>query len=318
MKTLFSIIALVSVPLLISSQPSTKLADNALESDNQLLSKQSNFELGAKWIYEREVRIPPIVDFVTYEVVDEFPIDSMDCYTIDKIVEQNQVVGSATICVNGNRVLVPDARLSDGYQLIYDFEAVDTFTTQCSGLNVFFDCSATVDSVAVVEIADGQLLTRRNIDVEQSSPCFSLGFLPSRVYDGVGNDYGGLLSNIDFCNIIGDPFDITETRLRCFENSTESYRFVDYPCDSVWTKIQTNVDDFTGTQDHFLYPNPADGLLYVQNPLPDLTYRIMSIEGKLISEGDYSDDGIVIPHRGLVIVTLIYNGKEWTSRVVNF
>ena len=54
------------------------------------------FELGAKWTYEQIVRVPPKVDFVTYEIIDTLTIDSMSCYMLDQF--------NIVFCVDGNRV----------------------------------------------------------------------------------------------------------------------------------------------------------------------------------------------------------------------
>ena len=283
------------------------------------LSAQANpqFELGAKWTYEREVRIPRMVDFVTYEVMDTLTIDSLSCFIVDNVLPNGNQVATATMCISGNKVLVPDNRLGDGFQLIYDFDAIDTFRIQCAGLNEFFECAAPIDSIETVQIADGQLITRRKIDAGFNSECASGGFISSRVYDGIGNDYGGLFRNLDFCNNLADPVSSEETRLRCFENSTASFRFVDYPCDTIIQGDGTDVIDIMDGHESTIFPNPARGVAFVDNPTHDLTYRLFSMEGRLISEGTYLESGIELPYQGIYIVMLYADGREWTQRVLN-
>ena len=281
------------------------------------LSAQTKFELGAKWTYERVVRIPSMVDFVTYEIVDTATIDGLSCFEIDNVIDQNKIVATATLCIDGNRVLALDDRLQDGFQLIYDFEATGNFITQCSGLNVFFDCEAPVDSIETIQIADGQLLIRRKIDVQYDSPCISEGFLPKRVYDGIGQDWGDFFQSIDFCNFFGDSFDAYVSKLRCFENSTESFRFVEYPCDTIWTVRGTSVDDIQGNE-VMVYPNPANGQIYIENATHKMIYRILNIQGQVIKVGEYTDNGISLLHEGIFLLNLVSDGREWTQRIVNY
>ncbi len=290
-----------------------------LISSTGQLSAQANpqFELGAKWTYEREVRIPRMVDFVTYEVMDTLTIDSLSCFIVDKVLPNGNQVATATMCISGNKVLVPDNRLEDGFQLIYDFDVVDTFRIQCARLNDFFECIAPIDSIETVQIADGQLITRRKIDADFNSECASSGFIPSRVYDGIGNDYGGLFGYLNFCNNLADPVSAEETRLRCFENRTASFRFVDYPCDTIIQGDGTDVIDIMGGHESTIFPNPARGVAFVDNPTHDLTYRLFSMEGLLISEGTYLESGIELPFQGVYFIALISDGRESTHRIVN-
>lgn len=272
------------------------------------------FELGAKWTYEQIVRVPPKVDFVTYEIIDTLTIDSMSCYMLDQFNIVFCVDGNR---VYGNRVFGPGDFIADDFQLIYDFDAVDTFRTRCVGFDgLVLDCEAPVDSIITAQIADGQLLTRRKIEVDLTTECHGAGFNPSRIYDGIGHDYGPFISRIDFCNFLGDSFNSFVGQIRCFENSTESFRFVDYPCDTIWSTLMSSVEDIDNSE-LVIYPNPTEGEIYVERPAPNLKYRVTDIQGQVIAEGPYSDYGITLPSSGLYFITFISRDREWTKRVVS-
>jgi len=145
-----------------------------------------------------------------------------------------------------------------------------------SGGEILYQPQIEIDSVVTTTIADGQLLTTRFL----SGEChYGIGVRNLRTYDGIGAGEGGLLKCIDYCNNLGDPVDFEIGQLRCFENSTESFRFVDYACDSIL--IKTNTQDVL--QEPFvLYPNPTNDVVYVKDTEHDLSYRLINIQGQVI------------------------------------
>ncbi len=276
--------------------------------DKRLVDKPK-IEIGAKWTYETIDYIRGLLDFVVYEVTDTLTIDTLSCY----IIEQNLSGRSDTLCVDGNRMLTPDQDFESGYQLLYDFDVDSTFNFDCmSGGGTLYETQIEVDSVVTATIADGQLITARFL----SGECH-FGFRGPylRIFDGIGAAQGGLLRCIDYCDDLSSPTTFEIGELRCFENSTESFRFVDYACDSIL--IRTSTEDVS--RDPFvLYPNPTYDIVYVQNPEYDLSYRLTNIHGQVVAQGIYTTLGVVLPSQGVFFITLISDEGEWTERVVRY
>ncbi|MDA8693388.1 T9SS type A sorting domain-containing protein, partial [Saprospiraceae bacterium] len=262
------------------------------------LTNKLKFELGATWTYEREFSFR--VDFETFEITDTLTIDDMPCFVINNGI---------TFCTDENKILVPDGRLDGGYQLIYDFDEMNNYISQCydSRQELPIDYDVIVDSVRSESIADNQLINTYYL----TNNCVN----GSTIYEGIGSSYAQPIACIDFCNDLGDPIFFELTHLRCFENSTESYRFVDYACDSVW--MTTSTIDII--QDPFvLYPNPTNDVVYIKDAEHDLYYRLISIQGQVISQGRYTSSGITLPYNGLFYITMIRDDHEWTERVVRY
>ena len=276
---------------------------------DKCLTNKPKIELGAKWTYERVDYLRGILDFVTYEVTDTLTIDTLSCYIVEEAAGS---IRMDTLCVDGNRILTPDEELPDGYQLLYDFDVESAFVTECESESNIIESQIEIDSIVTTTIADGQLLTTRFL----SGECH-YGFRGPyiRIFDGIGAAQGGLLRCVDYCDVIADPIDFEIGELRCFENSTESFRFVDYACDSIL--IRTSTEDIL--RDPFvLFPNPTDDIVYIENPDHDLTYRLTNIHGQVIAQGVYTTSGIVLPSLGVYFITLISDEGEWTERVVRY
>ena len=267
------------------------------------LTNKLKFELGAKWTYERAWNIANRVDFETFEITDTLTIDNMKCYVINN---------NTTFCTDDNKVLVPDNRLDGGYQLIYDFDELDSFKFQCYDRTqeIPLEYNVIIDSIKSESIADGSLLNFYYL----SSICSS-GPDSERIIEGIGSSIGQVISCIDICNDLGDPVAYELTKLRCFDNGTESYRFVDYACDSIW--MTTSTEELM--QEPFvLYPNPTNDVVYVEDGAYDLSYRLINIQGQVISQGDYTARGISLPYQGLFYITIMTDDGEWTKRVVRY
>lgn len=266
------------------------------------LEDKLRFELGAKWTYERVSYISQRIDFQTYEIIDTLTMDNMPCYVIDNGV---------TFCTTDNKILVPDDRLDGGYQLIYDFDALSNYSFQCYDRDQSqpLDYEVHIDSIRSESIADGQLYNLYYLDAR----C-DIGPI---VYEGIGSSNIEPFPCVDFCNEVADPPLFEMTQLRCFENSTQSYRFVDYACDSIWMMTTVNVEELD-IRDHVLYPNPTHDIVYIENPEHNLSYRLTNIHGQVMEQGSYSSSGINLPSEGVYFVTLINDGIERTQRVVRY
>ena len=318
MKYYICVLAMLAVIDYSYSQSYSKLINLGIDKGNcrntiivdKRLNNKPKIELGAKWTYETIDYIRGILDFVVYEVTDTLTIDALSCY----VIEPGKLFGqSDTICVDGNRMLAPDEKLPSGFQLLYDFDVGSTFSFDCmSGGEILYQPQIEVDSVVTTTIADGQLLTTRYL----SGEChYGIGVRNLRTYDGIGAAGGGLFRCLDYCNDLSSPTTFEIGQLRCFENSTESFHFVDYACDSILIRTSTQDE----VQEPFvLCPNPTNDVVYVKDTEHDLSYRLVSIQGQVIAQGVYTARGISLPHQGLFYITIITDDGEWTERVVRY
>lgn len=92
------------------------------------------------------------------------------------------------------------------------------------------------------------------------------------------------------CFFVPEP-DLYERHIcgiRCFENSSTAYIFVDYPCDYV--QVISAIEERPGLFPVNLYPNPAADyvtLEYHDLQGATLTYEIFDIAGKSILSGQF-------------------------------
>jgi len=270
------------------------------------LSSRHKFEIGAKWTYERTCEIPNRVDFVTYEVTDTLTINEMPCYIINN---------GDTICTEDNKVYALDNRLTDGVQLLYDYDATTRFSFECFEPNIgITEYNVTIESTATEMIADGQLLKVTYVDTFCASGW--IGNFRAKVFEGIGANLIEPFPCLDFCNDIATPVTCEVGKLRCFENSTESYRFVNYACDSIW--MITSIENII-QQKNILYPNPTDDKVYVKHDSQNLSYILTTIHGQVIAKGDYNPKGIQLPFKGIFLLTLINShNQRSTQRVVRY
>ncbi len=264
------------------------------------------FDIDSKWTYERLWLGTSRVDFQTFEVTDTLTIDSLSCYIIDD---------RDTICTIANRVYSKNdnSGLENGLQLLYDFDQDSLYTTQCNpnGYGVE-DYLVNIDSITTETIADGQELNVHYL----LAPCyFASSLIDRKIYEGVGSSYGYPFSCINFCNDLSDPVIYELTTLRCFENATESYRFVEYACDSIWMSVST---DEIAHKPYILFPNPTNGIVYIEGAPRDLNYIVTDLQGRLIAQGTYIDKGIRIEEYGVYFITLYTDDILWTEKIVRF
>ena len=213
-------------------------------------------------------------------------------------------------------VYAKDDRLTNGFQLLFDFDATQRYAFECycpgTGLEEF---NISIVNKSTEQIADGQLINVTNVDT-----FCGYGFIGEfdvKVYDGIGAYIIEPFPCNDFCNDLADPFNCEKGILRCFENSTESYRFVDYPCDTVWIRTLSSTEVLL-VDPFIIYPNPSNGIIYVENATYDTKYRLINIQGQIVQEGTYNARGVSLPYEGVFFLTLVTEKGEWTERVVRY
>ncbi len=271
------------------------------------LSNKPKFELGAKWTYECELPNENKTSFLTYEFVDSFNIDTMTCHTVEPFND--------TICISGNKVFKKFKQIEQ-FRLIYDFDAQDAYTSQCYDIynDTVKDFTVTIDSIGTEQIADGQLLNVQYVRAEANFD-FVVPGLDFKVYEGIGSAFWSPFLRSDNCIEMGEFEEKVMTDLRCFENSTASYRFVDYSCDSTW--ITTSTNDII--EKYFnIYPNPTDGIVYIEDGAFDMKFILSNTNGQVIKSGSYDSQGIYLPYKGIFLLTLITDRGQWTERVLRY
>lgn len=232
------------------------------------------YTIGAKWTYEMNCILPDEVTFITYEITDTMTFKNLYCFVIDD---------RDTICVQGNKVFAIDYRLTDSLQLLFDYDEKTSFEFECFERNIGISTyEIKVDSMYNETIADGQDLNVT--EVETFCAYGYYGDIDTKVYHGIGSNLISPFPCLDFCNDIGDPVFCEIGKLRCFDNGNESYRFVDYPCDSVWQIV--NVIDLENEKFQ-LFPNPTSVNFTISFAITNENYTLKFIDltGKVLWYG---------------------------------
>jgi len=262
------------------------------------------FELGAKWTYEKTCIIPNSVSFQVYEIVDTLSVNENPCYIFNT---------GDTVCTEGNKVFAIDHRLTNGMQLLNDYDAETEIPFECFEPSIgITNYNITIDSSVTETIADGQLI--KAIYVDTFCAYGWIGNLKTKIYEGIGSSIIRPFPCLDFCNDIATPVTCETGKLRCFENSTESFKFVDYACDSIWMTSSTKeIPD----EAYVIYPNPTNESIYIKNGAQNIWFSLMTIQGQTIEEGYYNFNGIALPYQGVFVLTTIDNKKnKWTHKVI--
>lgn len=137
---------------------------------------------------------------------------------------------------------------------------------------------------------------------------------PVRVYRGIGNDFGPNL-------LLGYYYveNYYPTRLRCFENGTDSINFVGFPCLDVielsGTREELSIEGLT------VFPNPVvDQSFQVSaSELPtDLRFELTDLNGKMLQSGQLPATGKLTANypAGVYLLRLSHEGKSTTRKVI--
>jgi hypothetical protein len=264
------------------------------------LSNKLKYDIGAKWTYERLWNGSSRVDFQTFEVTDTLTIDTLSCFIISD---------RDTICTIDNRVYFKNINndLENGLQLLYDFDSNNDYNTQCNQFGYGAqNYNISVDSITTETIVDGQLINVHYL----SDECYPK---ERKIYEGIGYSYSYPFPCVNFCNDFSSPAIYELTTLRCFENATESYRFVEYACDSIWMSVGNKEIAY---KPYVLFPNPTNGIVYIEEAPRNLNYIVTDLQGRLIAQGTYIDKGIRIEEYGVYFITLYTDEILWTEKIV--
>lgn len=94
-----------------------------------------------------------------------------------------------------------------------------------------------------------------------------------------------------------DNDDLNIYEIRCFESSLESYAFVDYPCDSVYTTIFVDINESEEVDPIKIYPNPASGQITLKCPFlqgETLTMALFDLSGRQLRSEQFINNGLFL------------------------
>jgi len=258
---------------------------------------EANIDIGTKWTYE-VVLNGVATTYETYEVIGLTTQNDTLAYVIEEgsggVLDYMYVAGDSIYFWN---------RQLDAFQLNYDFSATDNYETTWAGQCFSTDMGtaiAVVDSIRQVTLA-GNTLDIQYLDVTYSSTYENL---PAKIYAGIGNDYRlklGLGEDCDVSRVI--------TRLRCYEDSENSYNFVGYPCDSSFV---VNVNEIDPTEAYTIYPNPSRGEVNIKGLTGErINYTLFDIAGRQVQQGKLYNGQLYIQQPGVYL--LVVHGEAVTQ-----
>lgn len=263
-----------------------------------------HFDIGTKWTYEEARSWPPITQRPSaYEITDQTTWQD----TLVYVIEPGVYGALEYMYVHGDSIYFWDWR-TEVFQLNYDFSAPQSYEAIWGSYS--FDIGpntavVTLDSVRQEMVFDHTLETQYlTAQGEQLAP------LSARVFEGIGNDYGlkfGLGEDVD------TPWHID--KLRCFEDSENVYRFVDYPCDSM---LFVSTDEVLEEESEMrVYPNPSSGNVTIEHDRQheDFAYRVFDLSGKLVQAGTTQGSQLDIQQAGKYILVVESDGIYRPYRV---
>jgi Secretion system C-terminal sorting domain len=107
-------------------------------------------------------------------------------------------------------------------------------------------------------------------------------------------------------------FDKHIAKLRCFENDSVEYHFVNYPCDSTWLTVSIHDPEVTN---EIVYPNPTSGIIHISGNEKGVPYELYNLQGVKIQSGVSENGEISIDQQGMFILSLFQNSK-WIIRKI--
>ena len=245
---------------------------------------QSDFAaLGTKWTYTEWnfwMPIPvPGLDWITRPYAMESVSEEMFEGKLCRKITGLQAYNNHTFYVynQGDSVIFWNFYINR-FELLYDFSAGAGDSWEIGvGLGSLPDGDTTisvrVDSVGYTVFADDTLKVWYITYDEYAD-------WGNTIIEGIGNT----------CFFVPEP-DLYERHIcdiRCFENASTDYIFVDYPCDYV--QVISAIEERQGLFPVNLYPNPAaDYITLEYNDLQGstLTYEIFDIAGTSVLSGQF-------------------------------
>lgn len=292
----------------------------------QLTAQQEDpvWDVGTKWVYE----FSPdgvVLSALINEITDTTTIDGLKLYVVESEPEFSGI--QYFHYKDGD---VYNYNPSTGIlQLLYDFDSTEGYKADYIPIcDPFFEDAGhefksyqiEIDSLDTFEMPDG---TIRNLQYATPIDTFFDGTDTSfireshrRILDQVGFLNGYIHYTHDW--EIG-VYNCTELanyvyNLRCFENNSISYNFVDYPCDSTYVISSTkNI----GLSDRLsLYPNPTEGIVHMSQLPADGYFEIFNINGNLVQTGVTRSSILQLQETGLNIIRVKVEDDWSYHRVV--
>lgn len=266
---------------------------------------EANFHIGTKWTYELEYFSPPRLVPHTNEIIGLTTLNDTLAYVIDNGIT---ITSLEYMHVSGDSIYFWDS-IEERFQLNFDFSATTAYETTWTGhcySSEIGDAFVEVDSIVQVEVQD-HIVDVQYLDVSYSSAYPNMA---ARVYTGIGNDYTLKLGLAEDCD-----YNWRINKLRCFENGSEFYNFVDYPCDSVI--IIVDVNEVETMKPYELYPNPSKGLVNIKGlGSQAVAYKLYDAAGRLVKTGEIHHEALYIDKAGIYFLEIDNKGLRQTMRVM--
>jgi len=268
-------------------------------------NKQNNnsYSIGTKWTYESKNHPISFVGFQEYIIVDTVLWEGEKALVIEPGLLDDQDY----MLVKNNKVYFWDNMLND-YQLNYDFDNDSTYY-----IYYYNQGSNQVDSTIVyVDSINTENINGVNHSIQYCRSTLGYGSIerPFKIISKVGSNYGGPRLPIGFVidNITNDI-----QRLRCYENDTIQFNYVELSCDSTW--ITTSLYDIE-SKAITVHPNPTYEGVWIDGIEGEVEYELYSFDGSLIKKGITLDKYIIIENEGLYLLHVKMKDNWNWKRVV--
>jgi len=281
------------------------------------------WDIGTKWTYEMQPQFGTF-SYVTNEITDTTTIDGRKLY----LVESNPYTGIQYFHYDGDKVYSYNPHF-DLLYLLYDFSDDVGFDLNYRPIcdpgfdesQAYKEYDVIIDSTETFTMPDLSSKKLQYVTVvdtfkpEGEEPWIvtnnrrvlsHIGFLAGNIHYTHDWELGMYICD-EFANWVG--------QLRCFENDSVSYNFVDYACDSTW--FGSSVVDTDLLPPLNLYPNPTTGKVHIENLNGPLIYEVFDVKGLMQQSGSTREKYFELKKPGINIIR-IRQGDEWKyHRVIN-
>ncbi len=281
------------------------------------------WDIGTKWIYE-VLHSEGTVSFVTNEIVDTVTIENLKLY----VVYSNPFDTEIKYFYYQDKKVYSYIEDEKFLQLLYDFENSNDYMTNYQPIcSAYFDYDSltygsytvSIDSSDTYGMPDGSMRSINYASITDTIITVNDTLIDLEakrtILDGIGFITGGQTHTHDweFGRHFCDAWRYTITDIRCFESSTSSYNFKNYPCDTLWTL--TNTEELSLKESTFLYPNPSNGIITLETEDQNISYRVLNSEGRLLQSGTAKNKQIELINPGINIIQL-HTQEGWRSYTI--
>ncbi len=264
--------------------------------------------IGTKWYYEFWSFAPNLTSFKTFEITDTF------YYNGEKVWELMTPDGPSMLKQADGKIWIYHDEMDD-FQLTYDFNMPDSFDFEWGTIcpdsvegGSIFQSTLYTDSIANIVLPNGDPEFLQHIAYVESTPIREYGSFRRKSIRNIGFDDWGLELNTGYLLCTNHFEGIT--KLRCFENDTLHLNFVGYACDSTWINAST----IEVLQEQIsLMPNPVVDVVKIKGLDEDVPYKLFSLDGRLIQEGNSKEMQIEVSSYGNFVLYLQID-KIWISK----